>query len=89
MRTTSEIQQGQVVRSLAGRDKDRYFLVLEVVDQTYLLLVDGKLRKLARPKKKKVQHVQLLKQDLDLDQEGLNDSKIRKALKAFNEPRRV
>ncbi|WP_072469755.1 KOW domain-containing RNA-binding protein [Urinicoccus massiliensis] len=89
MRTTSEIQQGQVVRSLAGRDKDRYFLVLEVVDQTYLLLVDGKLRKLARPKKKKVQHVQILKQDLDLDQEGLNDSKIRKALKAFNEPRRV
>ncbi|KGF11649.1 50S ribosomal protein L14e [Urinicoccus massiliensis] len=89
MRTTSEIQQGQVVRSLAGRDKDRYFLVLEVVDQTYLLLVDGKLRKLAKPKKKKVQHVQILKQDLDLDQEGLNDSKIRKALKAFNEPRRV
>lgn len=89
MRTTSEIQQGQVVRSLAGRDKDRYFLVLKVVDQTYLLLVDGKLRKLAKPKKKKVQHVQILKQDLDLDQEGLNDSKIRKALKAFNEPRRV
>lgn len=89
MQTTSEIQQGQVVRSLAGRDKDRYFLVLEVVDKTYVLLVDGKLRKLAKPKKKKIQHVQIRKQWVDLDQEGLNDSKIRKALKAFNEPRRV
>ena len=89
MQTTSEIQQGQVVRSLAGRDKDRYFLVLKVVDKTYVLLVDGKLRKLAKPKKKKIQHVQILKQWVDLDQEGLNDSKIRKALKAFNEPRRV
>lgn len=89
MQTTSEIQQGQVVRSLAGRDKDRYFLVFEVVDKTYVLLVDGKLRKLAKPKKKKIQHVQILKQWVDLDQEGLNDSKIRKALKAFNEPRRV
>ncbi|EGS29963.1 hypothetical protein HMPREF9130_0690 [Peptoniphilus sp. oral taxon 375 str. F0436] len=53
MQTTSEIQQGQVVRSLAGRDKDRYFLVLEVVDKTYVLLVDGKLRKLAKPKKRR------------------------------------
>lgn len=91
MLTTSTIKIGQIVRSLAGRDKDHYFIVLGIVDQSYLLLVDGDLRKLDKPKKKKAQHVQILKEwvSLNLDDKELNDSKIRRELKAFNKPRRI
>lgn len=48
--------KGQLVRSKAGRDKNRTLAVLAVEDQM-LLLADGGLRKLAAPKRKKVRHV--------------------------------
>lgn len=90
MVTTSGLKEGQLVRSLKGRDKDHYFVVLKIIDKSYLLLVDGDLRKLAKPKKKKVQHVQILNQGVNLQiEEELKDSTIRKLLKPLNEPRRV
>lgn len=50
---------GYVATSKAGRDAGRSFLIVEEVDENYILLVDGTLRKLARPKKKKRKHVQI------------------------------
>lgn len=51
------MQRGDVVLSKAGRDKGRAFVVFEVVDSDYVLLVDGRLRTLDRPKKKKRMHL--------------------------------
>ena len=44
-----------VVLSTAGRDQGQLFYVLEA-DDTYLLLVDGKGRRIEKPKRKKRKH---------------------------------
>ena len=52
-----EISRGDFVVSLAGRDQGRTFIVAEVCGDGYVLLVDGKLRKVDKPKRKKLKHV--------------------------------
>ena len=54
----SEERRMRIVRSLAGRDKDRLFLVVGVTDKGELLLADGKTRKVETPKKKKEKHTE-------------------------------
>jgi ribosomal protein L14E/L6E/L27E len=51
------VQKGQLVRSLAGRDKDKFYLVLGRANDT-LYLVDGRKRGVDNPKKKNIRHVQ-------------------------------
>ena len=46
------IDVGNIVLSTAGRDKNEYFLVVKVEDN-YVYLVDGNIRKVENPKKKK------------------------------------
>jgi ribosomal protein L14E/L6E/L27E len=48
---------GQIVYSKAGRDKGRAFAVVKS-EGGYLYLADGKLRKIEKPKKKKIMHIQ-------------------------------
>lgn len=57
MDSTSDITIGQVVKSKAGRDKGRIFLVLDIIDDQHILIVDGDLRKLDNPKRKKIKHL--------------------------------
>lgn len=49
--------RGLVVRSAAGHDKGGFFIVLEVVDEQYAIICDGKRRSLEHPKKKKLKHL--------------------------------
>ena len=51
-----EVTVGDLVVSRAGRDKGRPFVVLRA-EEGFVSLVDGDLRKLDRPKKKKRMHV--------------------------------
>lgn len=90
MDSTSDITIGQVVKSKAGRDKGRIFLVLDILDGDHLYLVDGDLRKLDNPKKKKIKHLIIyntvlpeLKYKLD-NQIKINNAFIRKLLEPFN-----
>ena len=53
MDKTFSLLKGQVVRSKKGRDEGKVYIIMEIIDDDLLLLVDGKLRKLDRPKKKK------------------------------------
>lgn len=80
---------GQVVYSKAGRDNGRLFLVAALVDESYALIVDGDLRKIEKPKRKKIKHLKLtghifepLKEKFE---KGLkvNNSEIRKALEGI------
>lgn len=57
MDSTSDLVIGQVVKSKAGRDKGRVFLVLNIIDKQNVLIVDGDLRKLDNPKQKKIKHL--------------------------------
>lgn len=48
---------GRVVLSTQGRDEGRYFIVLEVIDENFVIMADGLTRKIDHPKKKKVKHL--------------------------------
>lgn len=51
-----EISKSDIIVSLAGRDKGKFFYVIET-EENYVLLADGKGRKLENPKRKKLKHV--------------------------------
>ncbi|QQK07068.1 KOW domain-containing RNA-binding protein [Miniphocaeibacter halophilus] len=83
-----ELVIGQVVRSIKGRDKGRIQLVLDLLDESHVLVVDGKRRKLENPKKKKIKHLQKTNTVLTINKD-INDCKIRKMLKAFENKEEV
>jgi len=49
---------GQIVRSVAGHDKGGIFFVIKNIDDDYVLVADGDLRRIEKPKKKNVRHLQ-------------------------------
>ena len=53
-----KISPGDIVLSIAGRDKGCYFAV-KSVDGEFALICDGKKRKTDNPKRKKVKHLKL------------------------------
>lgn len=81
-----EIQIGQVVKSIMGRDKGRNFIVVGIVDKDHLLISDGQLRKLSSPKKKKLKHIakyNVISEDIKeaiLSGRKINNAFIRKEL---------
>jgi ribosomal protein L14E/L6E/L27E len=95
MERTTSIQVGQVVRSKAGRDKDRVFLVLSILDQQYVMLVDGELRRLANPKKKKIKHLAVSQTVLKEFQDRMdskikmNNAYVRKLLAPYEEHKEI
>ena len=70
------IVKGMFARSLAGHDKGKLYVISDV-QEPYVFLVDGKIRTAARPKKKKLIHVQ---PDYEMT-DAVRDEDIRKALK--------
>ena len=80
-----KMEPGRVVLSTQGRDEGRYFIVLKVIDENFVLMADGLTRKIAHPKKKKVKHLHPKPILVDLTAENqpsghLLDSDLRKAL---------
>ena len=53
---TIDISKSDIIISLAGRDKGKLFYVVDVEDG-YVLIADGKGRKLENHKRKKLKHV--------------------------------
>jgi len=53
-----EYSIGMFARSLAGHDKGKLYLINEI-DNEYVYLVDGKIRTIENPKKKKKKHIQI------------------------------
>ncbi len=78
---------GRVVYSTQGRDAGRYFVVLTVVDEQFVMMADGLTRKIDHPKKKKVKHLRMKPMVVNVDgaalpNKHLQDSDIRTALAA-------
>ena len=73
MDKTFSLLKGQVVRSKKGRDEGKVYIIMEIIDDDLLLLVDGKLRKLDRPKKKKVKHLYIYKDVIDTEVSDFSD----------------
>ncbi len=51
---------GAYVCATRGRDAKKCFLVVGIVDEAYVLISDGRSRKLEKPKRKKIKHLTLL-----------------------------
>jgi ribosomal protein L14E/L6E/L27E len=84
-----EITPGTIVRSGAGRDKGAFMIVV-ANDGATVLVVDGKARKAARPKRKKIKHIKPTRKFADgIDQimeRNDADALIRKILIKYNNP---
>lgn len=50
-----DIAKGDLVLAAAGREKGELFFVMDIQDE-YLLLADGKVRRVEAPKRKKRKH---------------------------------
>ncbi|MDY5730412.1 MAG: KOW domain-containing RNA-binding protein [Eubacteriales bacterium] len=48
---------GRVVLSTQGRDKGRLFIVVDSINEAFVSIADGDLRKLNKPKRKKIKHL--------------------------------
>lgn len=84
-----DVDIGQVVRSKAGRDKGRYFIVIGIEGNDYVFIADGVLRKVENPKKKKLKHLEIKNELIGEIKEKISNSKrlsnsdVRKALEAL------
>lgn len=85
-----EVGVGSVVLSTAGRDAGRLFVVTEIVDEAYVFIADGSLRRVEKPKKKKIKHLKVtdklnteIKRKLE-NKEKVSNAEIRKYLKTIN-----
>ena len=81
-----DITLGEVVNSKAGRDRGKKFIIIDVIDSSYVLLSDGDLRRIEKPKKKKIRHIkptgvviESLKEKIEKKQK-LTNVEIRKIL---------
>lgn len=80
---------GRVVMSTAGRDAGKYFLIVGIESDKVIYIADGVIRKLEKPKRKKIKHVVLKPQIAQAIGEKLKEGKkvfdpeIKSALMSF------
>ena len=80
---------GVLVISKAGRDAGGCFVILSVLDDQYVWMADGERRKVLKPKKKKIKHLDIRPYEAQEIREKLMaggqllDSDLRKAIVVF------
>ncbi len=80
---------GYFATSLAGHDHNNIYVIVDA-DNEYVYLVDGKLKKVDNPKKKKLKHVQIIKITDDTIKDKINNNvvltneDIKYAIKSYN-----
>lgn len=86
-----EINPGHLVLSKAGRDKGKKFIVLSIDEEDgYAVIADGNLRKVEKPKKKKLKHLETTGIEIEKLAHKLNEgrplqnSEIHKAIRMFD-----
>ena len=73
--------QGEIVKSLRGHDKDKFFAVV-MQDDRFVFLADGKNRKINAPKKKSIKHVVCTDEKINLSE--YTDKSLRKLINRLN-----
>lgn len=82
-----------MVYSKSGRDQGRIFVIVGIVNDNFVLLADGDLRKIENPKVKNIKHIHYTNQTADKVMEHLSRGEIpgnhviRKNLKVLLEAR--
>ncbi|NLZ48266.1 MAG: hypothetical protein GX895_05650 [Clostridiales bacterium] len=78
---------GKVVLSKAGRDKDHLYVVIDVLNDKYVLLSNGNTKTVQMPKRKSLKHLRVLNNVDDEIKESIiskdrgTDLKIKRFLK--------
>ena len=80
---------GSVCLSIAGHDEGSTVVIVAGLDNNYVLVADGKTRKIISPKKKKMRHLNMISRLSDKDTEIIranmaNDSCLRKMIASFH-----
>lgn len=85
-----KLQYGQIIKSKAGRDQDKIFVIFDMQNE-YVYLVDGHFRRIENPKKKKIKHIQptnivieTIKHKIEKE-EKLTNADIRKELVVYQQ----
>ena len=84
-----DIARSNIVKSIAGRDAGSLFFVL-ATEGDFLLLADGKRRRVETPKRKRRKHVALVGESHSLvaekirSSEKITNSELRKAIAALS-----
>ncbi|WP_459906993.1 KOW domain-containing RNA-binding protein [Desulfotomaculum defluvii] len=52
-----EVRPGQLVSSTQGRDVGRYYLVVNVLGNSFVTVTDGEYRGIEKPKRKNIKHL--------------------------------
>lgn len=80
---------GQIVQITKGREKNQHAVIINIVNDRYVLLADGEKRKYDRPKRKNVNHIKLtpfisdeVKKSL-LETNRVSNGKLRFALEKY------
>ncbi|MCH5162692.1 MAG: KOW domain-containing RNA-binding protein [Clostridiales bacterium] len=80
------MEAGDIVISRAGHDSGKAFIVTSVVSDDFVLIADGKTRKIESPKLKRIRHLRVVgKSELD----GPTNAKIRNRIKKFHSDGRL
>ena len=83
-----DIARSDIVRSIAGRDAGKIFFVLDTQDE-FLMLADGKSRRLEAPKRKKRKHTEFVGRsecrvaEKIRSEEKVTNSELRRTLAAY------
>jgi ribosomal protein L14E/L6E/L27E len=86
---STEITQGSVVYSVKGRDKGNCYVCVAVENESFVLISDGKLHKLGKPKKKNIKHLKPTGHTLDViarklkENSKIFDSELNSSLRNF------
>ena len=83
-----ELDIAQIAIPTMGRDKEKPFFIIGI-EENYVYLADGRIRKIENPKRKKIKHINPT--DLDgghvaqklRNGERVTNSELRKALSVF------
>ena len=75
------VERGMLAKSKAGHDKGHLYVIYDV-DETYVYLVDGEIRTIDKPKKKKKIHVQVILEKHETS--GIDNVGIKSILKLFD-----
>lgn len=87
MKKEHKVSAGDIVLSLAGRDKDVKFLVVYTDDKN-AYITDGKVRKVLKLKKKNTKHLKVVSSQVFIDlaeqimlKKPVSNERVKKAIK--------
>ena len=88
-----EYKKGYFAKSKAGHDKGKTYIIIEGTRETghddYVMVTDGDLKPLEKPKKKKTKHLQVvlhcssILEDIIIHGQELKNEDIKKAIQSY------